>query len=186
VSPAPNRVDWVEAETFFIGLGPTRTFVQVGDRFGVSPEAVGKQARARAWGERARRADAAVASKALTRVVRDRADRIADTIELVDVVRSQLLEQARAGTLDLKIDVMPALAKLESLLEGEPTDRVSTGEVTALLNAFMSRLFRIVKGQHVEEILAAFEQASEAVTRREAGEVLELEAAPAWDEEPVS
>jgi tetrahydrodipicolinate N-succinyltransferase len=93
--------------------------VSVANRFGVSDTAVRKQAEARGWVEQARLADAEVAANARTQVIRDRSERVADTLRVIDAARVRFAGQLGKGDFRLTGTEFAALVKLESLLEGE-------------------------------------------------------------------
>ena len=80
--PSPAKIDWREALGYYIALGPTRTFVKVARRYGVSDVAVGKRARAESWDD-------------VCRPVDER--RRAEALEEVQAKLSRRLEGAIAG-----------------------------------------------------------------------------------------
>jgi hypothetical protein len=133
---APARLDWDAALAYYIGLGPTRTFVAVAERFGVSDTAVRKQARVRGWASAVGEADRRAAAELQDFAIRDRVARIADTLRIIDFARTELLEQLQKGDAEVRLADLPNLARLEALFEGEATDRIELHE----FHAFLARL----------------------------------------------
>jgi hypothetical protein len=163
LSPAPARIDWVEAEHFYLSLGPVRTYVAVADRYGLTEGAVRRQAGSRDWREKALVFDAEVAAKVRPAISDKRARRIANTLALVDGAVAQLLKAHEDGSLDVRLADIPNLVKLAELLEGEPTERVSLGDLRAFMFELRVRLVPIVGPERVEELAEAMTAAAAVV-----------------------
>jgi hypothetical protein len=158
--PAP-RFDRSAAFAYYAALGgPQRTFFAVAERFGVSDTAVRKVGRRERWAERARELDRRASREVEKRVVKDRARRITETLELIDLARSELYERLRAGDAELRLADLPALVKLESLLEGDATARVELFEVKLVLSTFLGVAIRYVPLSERRRFLAEAESAA--------------------------
>ena len=146
-----NGTNWEVAFAYYRGLPPhRRTKAAVARRFNVSDARVGQIARKDGWDEGARKADERVRARVVTLGVRSRADRLARTIEVSDLVQdyAHLKLTAVNGALDvdaadkagLTLDAallrIPALFKMAELAAGEATDRVSIADVQPVLVAF--------------------------------------------------
>jgi hypothetical protein len=128
-SKAHHTVDWDAAFLFFANLPRgLRSYRKVSAKFHVSRASVRKAADRYGWGERMREIDAKADVEVAARIVRERSVRVADTIDLIDLARQQLLERLRMGEAHVDPTDLVALVKLENLLEGEATDRVDIGE----------------------------------------------------------
>lgn len=172
------KIDWAAAYAFWAGQGPARTFASVAERFGISDTAVRLHARKHGWERRVAAVDTKVRLKTDERIVSDRSARVAKTLELVEEVRTQLLERVRNGDADLRLADFPALARLEALLEGEATDRVSIPE----LQDFMLRLVQVSTSFVPRERREAFLEAIEGVAATIPGSVAAAELPQASEE----
>jgi hypothetical protein len=132
-----HTIDWPQAYTYYVHLGPTRSFVRVAEKFGVSDTAVRNRARLDGWEEKVRAIDARALEKAELTITHDRAKAIADTLRLVDLARSELLKRLKAGEAEVRLSDLPALVKLEQLLVGEPTDRIELAQVREFVVGFV-------------------------------------------------
>jgi hypothetical protein len=139
-----SRIDWDQAFIYYAELGPSRSFGKVAKYFGVSDVAVGLHAREHFWRRRAAEIDQKARGEAEKRIVRERAKRLADTLTLIDKARSEVLAQLEKGDADVKISDLPALIKLELLLEGEATDRVEIVEVRQVIQQVFAVVGEIV------------------------------------------
>ncbi len=171
-----GRIDWDAAFEYFATLGAVRSFGKVARMFGVSDVAVGKHARANGWDERVRELDRKTQAEIEKRVVRDRAVRLADTINLVDSARSEILERLEKGDADVRLSDMPALIKLELLLEGEATDRVEITEIRTVIHQVFAIVDQYLPVEHRPAFIEAISQlpitaATAPVLEREAEEV---------------
>lgn len=147
----PPKIDWTIARAWYLALPmDKRTFASVASRFGVSRSQVSRRAGEEGWDAVARDADRRVERRALERVIRSRADRLARTIEVYDRANdlaAQLLPIDEAtGLIDVgKIEAMPrvdqileklpGLFRMAELAAGEATDRVAVAEVQPVILA---------------------------------------------------
>ncbi len=149
-----NRIDWTAAFAYFAGLAPgIRSHSKVAKQFQVSHTAVLKHARANGWVERVAVLDAEAQRRVEELVVRERSERVADTIKLVDLARGQALRRLLVGDLRVDAGELAQLVKLEALLEGEPTDRIGVGEVQLLVRALLSYMGQFVAAERRDEYL---------------------------------
>lgn len=147
----PKRTNWQAARAYFLGLPPERrTFAEVGRRFQVSDVRVGQVARSAGWVEAAEEVDSRVEKRAVTMIVRNRAERLARTLELYDRAADLALEMLPLdgeGRLDVKkiqnlprvdqmLEKIPGLFRTAELAAGEATDRVAISELQPVLVAF--------------------------------------------------
>jgi len=170
-SDGRGRIEWEAAFRYYAELGAIRSFGKVARRFGVSDVAVCKHAKRNGWAERVQAIDAKTREKVDALVVRDRAIRLAETIDVIDRARTEVLGKLQTGDADVKLSDLPALIKLEMLIEGEATDRVEMTEVRQVIaNVF------VIAGRFIpREQRAAFLEAIGGLAGSiEAGPVLEL------------
>jgi len=104
-----------------------------------------------AWRDRADILDGQAAQQAERAVVRDRAERIADTIRIVDEARRRFEKQLADPDFTLTANGFVDLVKLEQLLEGKPTERHEAAGSDGLLG----RLRLAVHGGELERALEA-------------------------------
>lgn len=146
-----SKIDWDEAFAFYASLGPTRRCGEVAAKFGVSETSVRKHATAGTWRERAEILDRQAAQQAERAVVRDRSERIAHTIRLVDKARERFEAQLDDLAFTVSANGFVDLVKLEQLLEGGPTER----HAGAGLDGLLGRLRVAVNGGELERALEA-------------------------------
>lgn len=144
-----SKIDWDEAFAFYAARGPTRTFGEVATKFGVSDTAVRRRAAQDEWSDRAETLDREAAQRAERAVVRDRAERIQDTIRLVDEARRRFEKQLEDPGFVVSGSDLVALVKLEQLLEGGPTER----HAAAGLDGLLDRMRLAVHGGELERAL---------------------------------
>jgi hypothetical protein len=158
-----SGIDWEAAFGYYAALGPARSFSATGRKFGVTQEAVGQFARRHGWAERVAELDAKTRVELDERVVRSRAVRLAETIELVDLARTEVLERLRAGEAEVKLADRPALVKLELLLEGEATGRIEVAEVRTVVHAVIAIAGRFIPQDRRSEFALALADATAAI-----------------------
>jgi hypothetical protein len=124
-----KRIPWDEAFGFYLSLGPERSAGKVAKKFAVSETAVRKHAKANGWAERARDFDDAAAREAEHMGIRPRAERIADQIKVTDAARIRYAQQLGDPNYKVSGSELAALARHESLLEGEATHRVERADL---------------------------------------------------------
>jgi hypothetical protein len=150
-----GRIDWDAAYVYYAGLGAARSFGKVARKFGVSDVAVGKHAAKHGWESRAGKIDAKTRQEVEARVVRDRAARLADTINLVDEARLEVLDKLESGDIDVKISDLSSLIKLELLIEHEVTDWIETTEVRQVIATVFEIAGRFVAPEQRPALLEA-------------------------------
>lgn len=146
-----SKIDWDEAFAFYAACGPKRTYGEVASKFGVSETAVRRRAGAEDWRDRAATLDEEAARNAERAVVRDRSERIAHTIRIVDLARVRFEQELEDPDFTLTANGFADLVKLEQLLEGKPTER----HAAAGLDGLLGRLRVAVHGDELERALAA-------------------------------
>jgi hypothetical protein len=182
-SDGRGRIDWGAAFQFYAELGPIRSFGKVSRRFGVSDVAVGLHARKNGWAERVQAIDAQVQKKVDALVVRDRAVRLADTIAVIDQARQEMLGKLQKGDADVKLSDLPALIKLELLIEGEATDRIETTEVQQVISNVFVIAGRFIPPADRAAFLAAIgELSGHSVSGPPVLELIEGDDTPGGDE----
>lgn len=171
----PKSTNWPAARAYFLAL-PTerRTFAEVARRFGVSDVRVSQIARRDGWVEEAQRTDERVERRAVTMLVRNRAERLARTLELYDRAGDlalELLPLDAEGRLDVAkmreiprvdqiLEKIPGLFRAAELAAGEATDRVALSELQPVLVAFAKIAVVHAAPEQRGEVVRALEQAS--------------------------
>lgn len=138
--PAVARIDWDAARLAYLALPPPRTFEAVARSFGISGVAVGRRAHREGWVKQAADIDRKATKRTEQRIIRDRSERILDTYRLIDAARSKLLDDLEADTVEVRLADIPALIKIEQLLDGEATERVEIREVRTVFALLLSGL----------------------------------------------
>lgn len=147
-----KRTNWIAARAYYLALPvERRTFAEVARRFQVSDVRVGQVARSQGWAEEAGKLEERVERRALTMLVRNRAERLARTLEIYDRAADLALASiplTDKGEIDVKalgdsrpklealFSSMPGLFKMAELAAGEATDRVAISELQPVLIAF--------------------------------------------------
>jgi hypothetical protein len=171
-----KRTNWSAARAYFLALPPERrTFAEVSRRFQVSDVRVGQVARSQGWVEAAGEIDERVERRAITMLVRNRAERLARTLEVADRYTDLVLGQIplkadgsvdvaaipkeALGRIDQVVEKMPGLFKMAELAAGEATDRVAISELQPVLVAF-ARIAVVnapaeLRGEVIRELEAA-------------------------------
>lgn len=155
--PPPARIDWNAARLHWLGQQPPRSFRETGRAFAVSGRAVSGRAGRERWVDQAAELDRKAADKVETFVVRQRAERIKDTYRLVDKARSKLLAGLDADTTDVRLADIPALLKIEQLLDGEATERIDLGAVRQVFALFIAGSRPLVADERWPEFVAMVE-----------------------------
>lgn len=131
------QVDWDAARAYFLSLGPDqRSYVAVAAEYKVSVKTVQKWAKRQQWMAQAASLDAQVSGSTRHLIVRTRAERVHNTLALVDAYLDAVIEKLAAKTLDVKASDVAALVKVSELLIGEPTDRIQVTQLRPLLDAY--------------------------------------------------
>lgn len=181
----PKRTNWQAARAYYLALPLTkRTFAEVGRRFQVSDVRVGQVARSQGWVEEAAKVDERIEKRAISLLVRNRAERLARTLEVADRYTDLVLAQipldangqidvskipAEAlGRIDQVVEKMPGLFKMAELAAGEATDRVAIAELQPVLVAFAKIAVVHAPPEKRGEVIRELEAASAGLVTLEA------------------
>lgn len=135
---SPPKINWDDAFAYYAAAGPTRSYRLVVERYGVAQRTVERRAVREDWQERAAAIDRQAADQAERIVVRDRTARVADTLRIIDASRHKFAANLRTPSFRLTGSDFVGLIKLEQLLEGEATDRVSFTELQEALGVVIA------------------------------------------------
>ncbi len=156
---ARNHYDWEAAFQQWAGLGHARSYQKVADLLGTKKKTVMLAAHRLGWQARLEAIESAAAAEADSRRVRDRADRIQDTIRIIDASRSKFATQLLNSSFRLTGSDFVGLIKLEALLEGDPTGRVEISEVTSVLSTVFVIAGRYVPAEQRAQFMAELDEA---------------------------
>lgn len=159
------RYDWDAAFDYYYSLGHERSFAKVSEHLGCGPRTVERAARRRRWQERVIELDEKANAKAEDKLVRERADRVADTLRVIDAARVRFAGQLRTSAFRLTGSDFVGLMKLENLLDGEATDRIDFAEVKEALLEERERAMRYMTPEQRAAYIAELEEATRAVDR---------------------
>lgn len=186
----PPRINWQAARAYFLALPENkRSYKAVADKFKVTRERVGQVAKADGWYEAleaVQEAEEREIMRVVRRELRNRAERIARTLDLYDRAADltlellpvtatgeiDLLRMREQGielpTLDSLLGRIPGLFKMAELAAGEATDRVEVTEVQPVLVAFARIAVLNAPPAERGRVLAELEQASAGILELEA------------------
>jgi hypothetical protein len=120
-----------EAFTFYMGLGPDRSYQKVAERFGVSKRAVSKRAQADDWASRAEKIQAESRARQDAGIV-DAFDEMNQRhLKVLKVIQGKALEALRTLPLERATDAVKALElvmKQERIARGDPDEGNETVE----------------------------------------------------------
>lgn len=183
VKTKANGTNWDAARAYFLALPASkRTYAAVARRFDVSRERVGQVAKDAGWAKTAETIDARVERKAITQVVRNRAERLARTLDVFDRASDlalELLPVKADGSVDTKaiaqmprvdqiLEKIPGLFKMAELAAGEATDRVSIADVQPVLVAFARIAVFNAPAERRGDVMRELEGASSGLVALEA------------------
>lgn len=173
--------NWQVAKAYYLGLPrERRSFAEVARKFKVSDVRVGQVARAAGWPETAAAVDERVERRAVTMIVRSRAERLARTLELYDRAADATLKMLPLdanGDVDVKalekakpklealLSGMPGLFKMAELAAGETTDRVAIAEIQPVLIAFAKIAVVHAPAETRGQVIRELEAASAGLVR---------------------
>src|SRR3954452_9854208 len=120
----PKRINWPAARAYFLALpAARRTYAEVARRFKCSDVMVGQIAKREGWREQAEKIERRIEQRAITEIVRNRAERLARTLSVFDRASDLTLAllpiDEKTGELDPS-KMADAKPKLESLLSSMP------------------------------------------------------------------
>ena len=153
------RTDWEAAFAFYASLDPAeRSHRRVADEYGVSLHTVKDRSRRHRWTERLADIEEQARRRTNEQLVRDRADRISDTIRIIDAARIRFAQQLTQPGYEIKGHELAALLKMEALLEGEATDRVSDADVEEKLSDYLRRALQFMSPDQARAFLASMRE----------------------------
>lgn len=115
------RVDWEAAFTAWVGGG--LTYSDIAREYGVAKRTVERVAAREGWQERRAEIERKARAKAEKMLVRDLAERRADTLRIIDAARVAFAGDLKDRRVRLTGSDFVGLMKLEQLLEGAATER---------------------------------------------------------------
>jgi hypothetical protein len=136
---ARRRYDYDAAFAYYVALGLARSLAAVREEFGMGYRALERACSKERWVERAHAIDAEAAKRAEKKLIRERSERIADTLRIIDAARAKFASQLRLSDFRLTGSDFVGLMKIEALLEGAPTERHAAWTVEAI-DAEIARL----------------------------------------------
>jgi hypothetical protein len=126
--------DWDAAYLWYAAQDASeRNYVKVAAWLGCRKRTVEEAAIRLDWPGRVKALDAKAVAKAEAMIVRSKADRTADTLRIIDAARTRFAGQLARADFRLTGSDFVGLVKLEQLLTGEATDRVSLSEAQSFL-----------------------------------------------------
>lgn len=170
---AQKRIDWAEAEAFYLALDPPRVLQRVVEKFAVSRVTVGRQAKRREWREKAARIDAEAAERAHGKRVRDRSEQIAQMARIRDAaadrMEKRLLsdEELEAAIVVRALEMAEKYVRLDA---GEATDKIAVAEVSQLILGVYRAAGEFVAKERREEFVRRLDDASSGMLALGEGE----------------
>lgn len=152
--------DWGAVFAYYASLEPgVRSYRAVQRHFGMGIRTIERHAAREQWERRVTELDEKAQARAEAKVVRARADRIADTLRVIDASRTRFAGQLTTSSFRLTGSDFVGLMKLEALLEGEVTDRCELGDVQAIVTAVFTAAARFVPADRRQEFMAELDGA---------------------------
>jgi hypothetical protein len=146
-----SRVDWERAFEWWAAGG--RTYSEVAGEFGVTKRSVERAAAKHGWQDRRAAIERKARAEADKLLVRERTERVADTLRIIDAARTRFAGQLRTSEFRLTGSDFVGLIKLENLLEGEATERIEPQQVRSIVLAVFTVAGRFVPAERREEFL---------------------------------
>ncbi len=124
-----------DAFDFYMGLGPTRSYQAVGDRYGVSKRAVVKHAAKEKWAERLAEIQKDARAEGDKKIAAELGDMHERHIKMLKAMAARALMGIKEFPLTSGMEAIRTaelVIKLERIIHGEPTDRgeMSIEEIT--------------------------------------------------------
>lgn len=132
-----TRYDWDQAFKAWVEMGTERSLTQLAVRMGCRKSSIMKAAKRLRWQERLETIERKANERVDEKLIRARAERVDDTIRIIDAARTRFAGQLARSDFRLTGSDFVGLIKLEALLEGEATDRVAIGDVRVLIDAVL-------------------------------------------------
>ena len=128
----------LKAFEFYYKLGAERTLVQVARRFKKSPQAVHAWAKSYKWLERCEERDRKVSDQALESFDKLLISAKKENLKIIRAAKISLVAefkkiQAKGENFPVSLNDFERLAKLELLMLGDPTERISDDTITGLV-----------------------------------------------------
>lgn len=119
-------------------LGPDRSLAEVGRKLGISKVSVEKMSSAHSWVERVEKRDSKVSETALDNHDEMLAQAKRENFEIIRLAKEKLKAKIKkiekdGGVFDVSLTEFERLAKLELLMLGDPTERISDDTITGLI-----------------------------------------------------
>ncbi len=162
-SPA-GRYDWDEGFGLYASLGQNRSLQLVADQMNAPKRTVERAARKWRWADRVRDIDEQARREAEKRLVRERADRVEDTLRIIDAARLRFASDLKSGRARLTGSDFVGLMKLEALLEGHATDVIRVEEVQTYVFAVLQAAGEYVPAERRGEFLECIEHVTATLT----------------------
>ena len=117
-----------EAFSYYMGLGPDRTYQAVADHYGVAKRTVAGLATRDGWQDRVARLEQEAKQKAEQRTLESLEDMNVRHLKSLRVIQGKALEALRSMPLESAMDAIRALdigIKHERVVRGEPSERTA-------------------------------------------------------------
>jgi hypothetical protein len=164
--PGLATYDWEAIFAEFAALpAPERSYRRLARQLGARPQTVLCAARRGDWAHRLATIDARAQEQREARAVRQLADRLDDTIRLVEAMRLRFAQRLADSTYLPSASEFVAMAKLELQIESLDRRKMGGGAISDEFRQALERLPRYVK----ERIIIA------ELTGKSTDEILELE-----------
>ena len=115
-----------DAFEYYVGLGPSRSYREVAEHFGVSKRAVTHRATSEKWQDRLQGIERAALRLAEERLTESLSEMYSRHLKLINVIQGKALETLQAVPIISAWDAVKALdlsMRLESKIRAKPSDR---------------------------------------------------------------
>jgi transposase len=124
--PSRRKLDYEAAFAYWDNAGgQRRSFREVADQFGVAVATVYAAAEREGWNERAWEIQERARREADRRSVKSAAERIQQTLQLVDATKVTYARGLQSGRVVVSASEMAAIMRVEAALIGAPTERIA-------------------------------------------------------------
>ena len=124
-----------EAFSFYISVGPRRSYTAVGEKFGVSKRSVTSLAKREDWQRRVEEIDRKARESTDKRAVETIEEMNTRHLKSMKIVQGKALEALKARSIESAMDAVRALdlaVKQERVARGEPTERTAVSVEEAI------------------------------------------------------
>ena len=153
-----KQIDWPAARTYYLEIGPGRSYSAVARQFQITPTGVRNHANKSSWKEAGLAFDQEVERRQEQAALRTRTNRKIRVLTAADDFIDGFADNAKAKGGDGNASDFAAVVKLTELLEGEPTDRVQVGEVQQMVAIILSGVSVFIAADKREDFLAWLEE----------------------------